>query len=281
MKKKLLSLWICLLTFLRLIVPVSAAETPPMVVDRANLLTASEEAALEAKVQNIRDTYSMDAVILTLESLDGWSAQDYADNYYDQNGYGSGENHSGILFLLAMREREWYLSTYGDAIYAVTDYGVQQLGEMAAWYFSAGDYYAGFDAYLDALPDYLYAYQEGAPIDGYADSSGDYYHGDQEAVVYYEENSSPNLLLSLGLGILVAGIVVAVMGGSMNTKRQQHGAASYLKAGSFRLRSHQDLFLYSNVSKVRRQQNSNNGGGGSSVHRSSSGRSHGGGGGKF
>ena len=51
--------------------------------------------------------------------------------------------------------------------------------------------------------------------------------------------------------------------------------------GSWKLTQHRDLFLYSNVSKVRKQDPPKNSGGGSSVHRSTSGRSHGGGGGKF
>lgn len=120
-------------------------------------------------------------------------------------------------------------------------------------------------------------------MDGYADDSGDYYHGDRETVVHYEQKRSPNFLLSLVLGVVIAAVAVLIMRASMNTKRMQHSASDYIKPGSFHLRTHQDMFLYSNVSKVRRQQNNNggHGGGGSSVHTSSGGRSHGGGGGKF
>ena len=60
------------------------------------------------------------------------------------------------------------------------------------------------------------------------------------------------------------------------------GAGSYLNDSSYHLRTNQDLFLYSNVTKTRiQQESSNSGGGGSSVHTSSSGSTHGGGGGKF
>lgn len=270
---------ILLLTALAL--NVSAASSLPMVVDHANLLSDDERIALEETAQALRSEYELDVVIVTVDDLNNQSAQSYADNYYDENGYGYGNSYSGILFLLSMAEREWYISTCGDAIYAITDYGVQQLGETAVLYLSEDRYYDAFFAYLTALPEYLDAYEAGTPIDGYADYSDHYYHGDREEMVYYEEDRSPNLLISLLIGIIAAVVAVCIMRASMNTKRKQHGASGYLKAGTFHLKRHQDLFLYSNVSKVRRQQNNSGSGGGSSVHRSSGGRRHGGGGGRF
>lgn len=274
-------LFLLILSLLAAISPAAfAAESLPMVVDNAELLSSTEESALETSVQELREAYEMDFVLLTANSLEGKSAQEYADDYFDENGYGYGENGSGVLFLLAMEEREWYISTCGDAIYALTDYGVQELGETAVWYFSEGYYAEGFQVFLSYLPDYLDAYESGTPLDGYADYSGDYYHGDRETVVHYEKETSPNILISLLIGAGTAVVAVLIMRSSMNTKKMQYGASSYLKSGTFSLRKHQDMFLYSNVSKVRRQQN-NSSGGGSSVHRSSGGRRHGGGGGRF
>ena len=262
---------------------VSASSALPMVIDQAELLDSTEESTLEETARQLRNEFNMDIVLLTVDSLDGKTAQNYADAYYDDHGYGYGENGSGILFLLAMEEREWYISTCGDAIYALTDYGIQQIGESVVMYFSDGDYEAGFHAFLTMLPDYLNAYETGSPVDGQADYSGDYYHSERDSVVYYEEEYSPSIFLSVVIGAVTALVVILIMRATMNTRRKQYGASSYMKAGSFHLRRHQDIFLYSNVSKVRRQQNnsSHGGGVGSSVHRSSGGRSHGGGGGKF
>ena len=280
MKRKIISALLTGLLLVSLVCSV-AASSLPLVIDNAQLFTADECAALETDAQSLRTQYETDVVILTVTNLDGKTAQDYADDYYDNNGYGYGAKGTGILFLLSMEEREWYISTCGDMIYAVTDYGIQQLGEEALWYLSDGEYYSAFSAYLDCLTGYLEAYQQGAPIDGYADYSGDYYHGDQEEIVYYEEEFTPSIFLSFIIGIIVASISLLIMRASMNTKRQQRSASGYMRSNSFHLRSHQDLFLYSNISKVKRQQNNTSGGGGSSVHRSSGGRRHGGGGGKF
>lgn len=280
MKKKLLSILLALL-FLSAAMPAALAETVlPMVIDAADLLTETEESALEQAALELRSKYCMDVVILTVPSLNGASAQNYADDYYDLCGYGYGEKGDGILFLLAMNEREWYISTCGDTIYAVTDYGVQQLGNAALPYLSDGLYFDAFDVYLDELSYFLEAYANGTPLDGYADYSGNYYHGSQEEVVYYEDEQGINIFLSLVIGILAAGVSILIMRSSMNTKRRQQSAADYMNEGSYHLRVHRDLFLYSKVSKTRKQQNSSSGGG-SSVHRSSGGRSHGGGGGRF
>ena len=180
-----------------------------------------------------------------------------------------------------MAEREWYISTSGNMRYALTDYGIQQVGESMVPYLAEGQWYEGFCLFLDSLPVYLDALANGSPVDGFADYSGEYYHGDQDEILYYEEESAPSLLLSLLCGMVISGIVILVMRFTMNTKRQQHCATAYMIDGSWNLTQHRDMFLYSNVTKTRKQEPSNKSGGGSSVHRSSSGRSHGGGGGKF
>ena len=243
MKHKLICLILCLLLLPSLFLSVGAEQQ--YVIDNADLMSSSEEAALEEKAQALRQEYGMDVVILTVDSLDGKRPQDYADDYYDYNGYAD----DGVLFLLSMEERDWYISTKGNAIYALTDYGIQQVGESALPYLKNGDYYGAFDAFLAALPTYFSAYNDGTPIDGTVPTSGDYYHG---------------------------------MRACMNTKRPQRSAGSYLNDSSYHLRTNRDLFLYSNVTKTRiQQESSSSGGGGSSVHTSSSGSTHGGGGGKF
>lgn len=278
--RKLLAIIMSMLLLISVPLTAFATSELPMIVDNADLLSGDEEAYLEDTAQQIRNQFEMDVVILTVDSLQGKSAQDYADNYYDDHGYGYGTNASGCIFLLAMAEREWYISTCGDAIFALTDYGIQVVGETALSYLSGNNYAEMFTMYLSLVEDHFQAYQQGSPIDGNADYSGDYYHGDQESVVYYEEDTSPSIVLSLIIGFVVAGITVLIMRSSMNTKKRKYTATEYMKKDSFRLRRHSDIFLYSNISKVRKQQNSSSGGG-SSVHRSSGGRSHGGGGGKF
>ena len=278
MKRKLFSKFLALVFVPVLLIPAQASLMGAQIIDSADLLSDQEMIELESKADRLMDDYGMDVVILTVDSLDGQYGQTKADDFYDENGYGD----NGVLFLLAMEEREWYISTSGDAIYALTDYGIQQVGFVMVPYLSQGDYYGAFDVFLDELPMYFDALEKGKPVDGYADYSGDYYHGDREEVLYYEEDTSPSLLVSLFFGVVAGGLTVLIMRGTMNTKKPQRSAGEYLIQDSYQLNTMQDLFLYSQVQKVRRQESSSgSGGGGSSVHRSSSGRSHGGGGGRF
>lgn len=275
--KRLISLILTLLLLPCLTLTALATSSPP-VSDNESLLTDMEETELMLRIQELKDTYSIDIMIVTTESFNGKNAQEYADGWYDFAGGGD----DGVLFLLSLNQREWYISTAGIMIYALTDYGIQQIGEETAGYLSQGSYYEGLACFLDSLPDYLDAYLAGAPIEGNADYSGSYYHGEREETVHYREPRSPNLVLSLVCGVIAAIGAVLIMRACMNTKLPQRSAAVYLKPGSYHLTSQRDIFLYSNVSKVRRQQhNGGDNGGGSSVHRSSGGRRHGGGGGRF
>lgn len=274
--KKWISLFLTALLLPCLFFPAAAESVSP-VTDHEDLLTEAEENTLTEKIAQLRETYGIDVMIVTVDSFGTKSAQECADDWYDFSDGGD----DGALFLLSMTQREWYISTCGTVIYALTDYGIQQIGEEAVAYIGSGYYFEGFECFLDALPYYLDAYRTGAPVDGYADYSDGYYHGDREETVYYQEEFKPSFLVSLLCGIVVSGVVVLIMRRSMNTKRAQYGAGEYMKEGSWNLTQHQDIFLYSNVTKIRKQEPPKSSGGGSSVHRSSGGRRHGGGGGRF
>lgn len=276
MFRRITSILLSLIVLSCMVFTVSAQEQS-RIIDDAHLLLPKEVSYLEEYSAELCDYYGIDVVVLTVDSLMGKSAQDYADDYYENAGY----SEDGVLLLLTMAEREWYISTSGSMRYVLTDYGIQQVGESALPYFAEELWYDGFCSYLFSLPEYLDAYEQGTPIDGYADYSGDYYHGDQEEILYYEEASAPSFGFSLLCGMVVAGIVILIMRATMITKRAQRGASEYMKSGSWNVTQHRDMFLYSKVTKTRRQESSRSSSGGSSVHRSSSGRSHGGGGGKF
>lgn len=273
-------------------IPLSVCASQPKIVDKADLLTPQEELELENRANELVDTYHMDVVIVTVWSLEGKTPTQYADDYFDYNGYGIGDNFSGVLFLLAMENREWAISTCGDTIYALTDYGIQLVFDEAAWYLSEDLYYYGFDAYLTALEPFFQAYANGAPLDGFTD---DYQEPeDWDDVVFYPDYvvetepaySFSSFLVALLIGAAVGGIALLIMRSGMNTAKAQSGAQSYLKQGTYHLYRQQDIFLYSHVSKIRRSESSSSSGGshrggGSSVHLGSSGRSHGGRSGRF
>lgn len=257
MKRKFISPILALLLLWTIIFPVSAAQA--RVVDQAGLLTAQEAAALESYADKIARTYDMDAVIVTVDSLDGSTAKSYADDYFDYNGYGLGSDASGILLLISMGEREWAVSTCGNAIAAVTNSEIDDILDDILPDLSDGAYYNAFKGFLSHVEKQ--------------------YRAGIGSTVVDLSTILINQLIALALGAVVAAVVLLLMRRKMNTARPQSGARSYMNSGSYDLYLRQDIYLYSNTSKVRKSESSGSSSGGS--HRSSSGRSHGGRSGRF
>ena len=258
--KKWISFLICALLVLSISIPAFAAGGSPKIIDEADLLSSAEEAKLETMAKKLADEYQIDVVILTVYSLNGKDITAYADDYLDYNGYGIGADHSGVLLMLSMEYRDWAISTCGDGIQALTDYGQDQLMDAVLDYLGNDDYYDGFRTYLNELDYYFEAWANGEPID----------NGMRFSFI--------NILVALAIGLVAGGITTSVMQAGMRTAKPQRSAQSYMKTGSYYLSGQRDIFLYSHTSKVRKPTSSS---GGSSTHRSSSGRSHGGSRGKF
>ena len=113
-------------------------------VDYAGLLEDDEAETLEEKLDQISEDYDCDVVIVTEESIDGADPMAYADDFYDYNDYGMGDDNSGILLLLTMSERKWKMSTHGDAIRIFTDAGQEYMSDKFVSSLTDGDYYEGF-----------------------------------------------------------------------------------------------------------------------------------------
>lgn len=281
--KKITSVLILLILMLSLALPAYGTEEPPdYLVDDAGLLTGEEEEKLQQWIYEYKVDLQLDIVIVTTNGTNGKGVQSFADDFYDDNGYGFGPTNSGILLLIDMESREWYMSTCGDAIYIFTDYGLDQLGQTILPWLSSGDYYHAFMSWLSALPTYVEAFRSESPIDGYVPPD-EYESPYGEEIYYYQDHVGIPVRpfpIALGIGLIAAVITILIMRSKMNTARLQSGAVDYLKKDSFHLRQRSDMFLYSRVSRRAKPQN-NTSGGGSSVHRSSGGVSHGGRGGRF
>lgn len=243
MKKSVISLLFCFLLLSMMILPVRAASGP--VQDYAGLLNSTEIQVLSEWCAELQSEQSLDVVLLVVPNLMGKSAQSFADDFYDNNRYGP----DGVLFLLDTGSRQWHISTAGKANEALSGRDLEEIGKKVIPYFSENRFYDGFCRFLDILPDYLAVESLGGVNPG----------------------------ISVLTGAAIAGISVLVMVSTMNSSRKQRSAAVYEKEGSFHLSRHQDLFLYSNVSKRAKPRNNTSG----SIHRSASGRSHGGRGGRF
>ncbi len=245
--KRIFSLIAVLLLLICLGSPVYAYDygmpvTGAVISDGAGLLTDGEEGLLVARASELWRQYRLNIAIVTTDTLHGKSPRQYAEDAYD-GLYGEGTD--GILFLLSMEDRDWYISTSGRAMDLLTDGEADDSADEALAYLGRDEFYEGMDTWLEGLPHYL-------------DST--------------EPEPQPSILIALVIGLAVALIAVLLMRRAMNTKRQQHSARDYLIPGSYRLGTCQDFYLYSRTTRTARPKSSSS---------SSGGRSHGGGGGKF
>lgn len=243
--KRLTSVLVLVVTLFGLSICVSANTS--RVIDDANLLSSDEISSLHTRCSQIADQYDLDVVIVTCDDLGGKTATAYADDYFDYNGYGVGPDHSGVLLLVSMKYRDWAVSTCGDGEDRLSGRTIDSIMESVLPKLSDGEYADAFDTYLDKLEREL--------------------------------DDSPNLLISLVIGLAVAGVCVGVMIYTMNTARPQSSANGYLDGG-MQLQQQKDIFLYSHTSRTKIERDSGSSSS-SSSHRSSSGRSHGGSSGKF
>lgn len=269
MKKRIFMVYFALVLLFFPVSPVFAAEDAPRLVDGADLLTDSEETALRDKLDEISERQQVDLVIVTTDSLEGKSPMEFADDFYDYNGYGFGDSYDGVLFLISMEERDWHISTTGFGITAITDAGREYISENFLEDLSDGEYGAAFTTFAELCDAFITQAREGRPYD----------------VGNLPKEPFPflmNLAIALIAGFILSFIVTSVMRGKLKSVYSQPMADSYIKRDSMHLTKQSDMFLYRHVNRRRKPENdSSSHSGGSVTHTSSSGRSHGGGGGKF
>ncbi|MDR3219003.1 MAG: TPM domain-containing protein [Dysgonamonadaceae bacterium] len=283
MKKNISILLLVLLFCIPFAAP--AAEIPEVrqldrLTDRAGLLTDSEEASLLNQLDEISERQRCDVVIVTVNSLEGKSPTEYADDFFDYNGYGMGEYKDGILFLISMEERDWAISTHGYGITAFTDAGQEYLFGKIKSDLGNNDYSTAFVKFSTQCDEFITQAKNGEPY-----NSGN---------LPKEKPNFGDFLISLFCSLIFGVSVPGVMKAKMNTVQLKSAATEYVRKGSLnisgvgRMDNNSSLnfaglresLLYVTRSKVARVTKSS-GTVGSSTHTSFSGRTHGGSSGKF
>ncbi len=259
--------------------PESETETEeelPLLVDDAWLLMTYDKEEISALLESVSDKWNADVVIVTTNSTDGKTAQAYADDFYDYNGYGRDSRNTGILFLIDMGERQWAFSTTGGAIDVFGDRDLAVMEDEIIGYLSGGEYKTAFEKFAEYVDYYFQAYEA-------------YLQGDSS--LYEESYAGHGFYLGTGgkvfIGLIVGVIVGFSVAGSMKSKmvgiRRSRYAGNYVMRDSMQMKRAADIYLYRHVSKVKIQSESSGSGThrSGSVHVSSSGVSHGGRSGRF
>lgn len=235
---------------------VPALADTDWVVDNANLLSSMDEMKLQQTIDRIKEEYPMDIVLVTVNSIGYRSPGLYAADFYDEHGYGVGDDRSGLIFLVCMGSRDYFTAVTGDAQRVFDQSARDDIHEDVVPYLSGGQYSEAFEVYLNGVEETLRA---NTPMGRF-------------------QRMVPIILLA---GVGIGCIVAFSLKRQLKSVRKKQNATSYVVNGSFQLTRSQDIYLYTTTTRRKIETNYGGGGSGGGSFRSSSGRGFSGSGGKF
>lgn len=273
-------------------VSAQAAQSSQRLFDEADRFNEEYEAELEASIGECRKWTGADIVVVTAYAQLGRDAQEYADDFYDQGGFGEGKDYSGVLLLFYMdgpdeRSGEIWISTSGTMTRILTDQRIDKMLDNVIDYVKASDYPGGVRRFLEDVAFYV---SKGIEAGQYN------YDQDTGAISVYHSIRWYEALLALAVSLGVAYSVCAGIKRSYRLKpsdrEQTNSLLAYQGQCHFHFQETSDQLVNqfvttARIPKVNTSVRSGSGGGSrgssgrSTIHHSSGGRSHGGGGRRF
>lgn len=264
---------VCTLLILMFVLPLSAFAQNQYVMDTMELVSESDCRTLEQKAQQIADKHEFQVYIVTVASYKDYGYNDITDfvmALFDRNDWGYGSNRDGAVFCLSMSERDYCFDFHGSlGDMAFTETGRDRLEQRVLPDISNGDYYRGFDAFLDSCEEYLTAYESGNPIGTGTD------HSQTGYVPYQEQTRQKHFSIAFFLPGVIAAVIMAIVAVSpMRSAKEKREASEYAARNSLKLSVRQDQFLHRSVNRTPKPKpSSSHISSGGSYHHSSGGHS--------
>ena len=244
MTRRIIGLFLSLLLCAAMAISAFAAENTAFLYDEADLLSTSEETALIKKLAAVSAEYEAQIVVVTMASMDGGNIDAYVDDVYDSMGFGFGENHDGVLLLVCMDIREYRILSNGFAGVAIDTDDIGRISDEIVGNLSDGDYAGAFNEFAEECAYYLDGYINGFPFNG-----------------------GKSLAISLVIGAAIGLAVAFTLKSQLKSVHSQSRAQEYVKDGSMHINLSNDMFLYRNVTRTKKQSSSSSGSGGTARSR--------------
>ena len=239
MKRMIAVLFAVILVFSAALIPASAAEESAsytvILDDGANLLTTEEKGQLSETLSNLSADCKCNVLFVTAEDLNGASfahdnnADDYAKCYYND---ACGVNTDGVIVFLVLHD---------------------EIGSRSIGIFGTGK------CEKRLSNDESQEIRDDAISNHNPDSKG-YYDFFNAIAVDLGKEIPPHvpftsLLLAIGIGVIIAAVVMMILKGQLKSVKMEHGAANYTRMGSMNVTASRDTFLYHTVSRTAKPKN--------------------------
>ncbi len=149
-----------LLFFIACAINLSAQEVlpkpnpPRLVVDAANMLSPDQVQILERKLVAFNDSTSNQIAIVTINDLNEFPIEDYANKLFRQWGIGGAKNNNGVLILVAKNDRQFRIEVGYGLEGAITDVQSSDIiSNDLRPNFKEGNYYQGLDGAVNSLEE--------------------------------------------------------------------------------------------------------------------------------
>ncbi len=242
------------------------------VLDKAGIWSEKEEAEFADTIAGIAEKYQTDIVLLSVYILHDASLGDrtygsiteFADDFYDMNGYGYGSDHTGLILVVSMESgnRQYHFSTTGREYEAYSRNDISYVENEVQPFLTGGDYDGAARRFLELAAEH-------------------WEKGHFETETRASGMDPGDLLWGFALALIVAWAITSNMKRRMRPVAAATHARNYAVRGSYELKNYSEVFIGSSITRTPRQQNKNGGGGFGGGHIGSSGTAHGGGGGRF
>ncbi|MDO5539302.1 MAG: TPM domain-containing protein [Eubacteriales bacterium] len=249
-----------------------AAGAESIVFDEAELFSSEEKTELEELGQKLEKEYKMNFLMLTIDDAHGMSSAQFAEEFYEKEGYDTNGRSGGIVLIIDMDNRQMNLITTGSMIYYITDAREERIYDAGEDYVREKEYADAMYAMLRQVQTYM---EKGIPDNQYT------YDTETGKIVYHRSLTSMDVLMAFAAAFLCAGGACFVL----------YRKYSVVKEYEYQINQNAEINLTGREDRLVRQfvtqrkiprnpppdSGGIGGGGRTSTHTSSGGRTYGGG----
>ena len=197
------------------------------IFDNSQTLSKGEIKNLTEKIQAVEQKHGVKIGVEFLKTISNANIANAAQELLRKH-YGGAQN-GGIIFLVVMDSRQWYVATDSKLNNFVN---ANDIGNALLPSLKNGDYAGACNSYIDAVDKYLTYYeQNGAPYDSTAG--------------FNPMAAIAAVLLAILFGISVRSWLI----GSMSNVHHETKATDYLKRETVKFIKNKDTYLFTNVER--------------------------------